>query len=629
MKNSFIHLIDYVTNNSGSGLFLSSFKDDTGKNYFLKNPILDFSLQSEGNIENVFNRAESERQKGRTGIGLIDYEAGYLFEEFPDVKLSKESILLKFMIYEKKNVEEFAYSDIDFAGFRELITTENLSPDLKIIEPFESYSEKIAAIKNYIREGDTYQVNYTTKLFSENKIDIPEFIAKMLFNQSAEFAVIVNLDRKLILSFSPELFFECTENEITVKPMKGTAKRGKNRNDDLKIIKKLKSDSKERAENTMIVDLLRNDIGKISEYNTVNPISFFDIQQLESVFQMTSTIKGKLLETDLLSLFKNLYPCGSITGAPKIRTMQIIEKLEDSRRGIYTGSIGLFDKNSIKFNVAIRTIEIDTINNKLEMGVGSGIVWDSKPEKEYEEVKSKGYFLTRPEPYFEIIESILIEDRKTFLLLYHLERMENAAYYFNFRFDKEKIINAIQKIANECDKNKKFKLRLNLQKWGDFEIRTDEIVLDNYPVDIILGSQSIDSSDKYRFFKTTNRSIYDKGLQKARNNNAFDMIFTNENGNVVESSIANIVIENKGLKFTPAISDGVLNGCYRQLMLDNKQLSEKSISIEDCFSADAMYLVNSVRKEIVVGRVFDEKNKLLKKYDIENRNCQFYRMIVK
>ena len=257
---------------------------------------------------------------------------------------------------------------------------------------------------------------------------------------------------------------------IKSKPMKGTSRRGIDLSSDSLIKYQLETSEKNIAENVMIVDLIRNDLGKISKYGSVKVKNLFQVEKYESVYQMVSTIESKLRKKIQLSdVLRNIFPCGSITGAPKIRTMEIIKELEKEERGIYTGAIGLIRKNKVTFSVPIRTLCIDKKTGKGEIGLGSGIVWDSVAEEEYEETQLKGKFLTDPEKPFEIFETILVNNNKIFLLEEHLDRMQQAAEYFLFCFDRAKIKSQIEKVIKSAD-NEKFRFRISLSKSGKLNL---------------------------------------------------------------------------------------------------------------------------------------------------------------
>jgi para-aminobenzoate synthetase/4-amino-4-deoxychorismate lyase len=271
----------------------------------------------------------------------------------------------------------------------------------------EKYLEAIYRIKSYIEEGDTYQVNYTLKLLFDFSGSVSEFYCSLRRNQSVSYSGLIKNKETTILTFSPELFFRKKGNQINVRPMKGTMLRGRTISEDRKFAEFLHHDIKNRSENVMIVDLLRNDLGRLSRMGGVSVQSLFDVETYETLHQMTSSIRGQVNHSvSVAEMFKALFPCGSVTGAPKIRTMEIIRELEAEDRGVYTGAIGFISPDGeAVFNVPIRTLVLQ--GNKGEMGIGSGIVWDSDPMGEWEECKLKGRFLTSPAPEFKLIETML------------------------------------------------------------------------------------------------------------------------------------------------------------------------------------------------------------------------------
>ena len=271
------------------------------------------------------------------------------------------------------------------------------------------------------------------------------------------------------------MFFEIKRTLIKSMPMKGTIKRGINPVDDKLLFKKLKQSEKNKAENVMIVDMIRNDLGRISRYGSIKVDNLFEIEKYESVYQMISTANSKMNKKVKLSgVLRNIFPCASITGAPKIRTMEIIRELEKERRGIYTGSIGLITKDKITFNVAIRTVVLNNNCKSGSIGLGSGIVWDSIASEEYEETILKGRFLTSPNKKFQLIETMLVENKNIFLLKDHLERLRISADYFLFNFDESKILKQLNSITSRLDQ-KKYKLRMTLNKYGSLELSVSEI----------------------------------------------------------------------------------------------------------------------------------------------------------
>ncbi|MCB9250425.1 MAG: aminotransferase class IV [Ignavibacteriales bacterium] len=298
-------------------------------------------------------------------------------------------------------------------------------------------------------------------------------------------------------------------------------------------------------------------------------------------------------------IFMNLFPSGSITGAPKIRSMQIIAGLEKSPRNLYTGTIGIITNENAVFNIPIRTVNIDKKTKLGELGLGSGIVWDSSAEMEFEEVKLKGNFITEPLKYFELLESLLFENGEYFLLDYHLERLKKSADSLLFKYDENEILNSLKNIKTKFEPGKKYKVRLLVNKWGSVKIEFDEINFELKSAKIVLSKIERCDVEKFKYHKTTFRP-WDDELKKAKLNGFDEVLFINENDELLEGAISNLVIEKNGRRFTPPIELGILNGCYRKYLLDNKLCSEKRLTLTDLKNADKIIFCNSVRKEILV-----------------------------
>ncbi|RKY93261.1 MAG: aminodeoxychorismate synthase, component I, partial [Ignavibacteriae bacterium] len=403
---------------------------------------------------------------------------------------------------------------------------------------------------------------------------------------------------------SPEKFFSVKGNEISSKPMKGTIKRGLNHTTDLETEKELANSQKNRAENVMIVDLIRNDLGRIAEYGSVSVPKLFSTEKYESLFQMVSAISAKLKkEVSLGTILKNIFPCGSVTGAPKIRTMEIINELEKEERGIYTGSIGMFNKDEANFNVAIRTLTVNKKNGNGELGIGAGIVWDSEPQKEYEETLLKSKFLAEPENYFDLIETMLLKKGKILFLEEHIERLRLAAEFFLFNFNEKRTRKFINDKIAELNAGKKYKIKLILNKWGRIEIEIFDLPSAEKIVKIIISDKIINTQNRFQYFKTTNRKLYDDEYQKYSVRGFFDVIFLNEKNEVTEGSITNIFLRKGNSWFTPSLTSGILNGIYRGDLLNQHNMKEKEISLENLLKADEIKLVSSVRGEVKVNQL--------------------------
>lgn len=551
-------------------------------------------------IDNLLN-------KGLNSYTLIKYEAGYLFEDqFKKYLRKSDKKLLQFYFFDGKNFKKIASNKIEIGDINKNYQIKNF----KLNTSKKKFLNDIRSIKKFIAAGDTYQVNYTVKGNFKLIGDPINLFKNLMFNQSAKYSAFINSGNDLIISLSPELFFLIEKNKIFAKPMKGTLHRGKNIHEDLLLKYSLSISKKDQAENIMIVDLLRNDIGKISQFGKVKTKNLFQIETYETLHQMTSTIQGTLRQKiNFENIIKSLFPCGSITGAPKIRTMEIINHLESDKRGIYTGAAGILNKDKKILNVAIRTIKLNKKTGNGEMGLGSGIVWDSSPEAEYNETLLKSNFLLKPLPYFELFETMKVENGKIFLLDDHLERLENTANYFLFNFDKNKILKIIKNEIEKIDVNLIYRLRLKLNKWGQINIMIYEYPYSINYIKIILSEKIISSKNKFQYFKTTNRKLYDEELLKYYKKGFSDVIFLNENNEIAEGAITNIFIVKDKTWFTPPLSSGILNGVYRKYLLQNNvNIKEEKIYLNDLLNCDQIILTNSLRGEVKVEKIyFNEK----------------------
>ena len=452
------------------------------------------------------------------------------------------------------------------------------------------YDDAVARIKELIAAGDTYQVNYSFPLTASFNGDAYAWYRTLRKAQGVQYSAYIELGRYRVLSLSPELFFERRGDRVVTKPMKGTVRRGRWATEDKELADWLRRSTKDRAENVMIVDLLRNDLGKVSVPGSVQVSSLFEIERFETVWQMTSTIESTLKDdTGFADLMTALFPCGSITGAPKIRTMQIIRELERFPRGAYTGTIGLLKPGGdCVFNVAIRTVVIDTESKRATFGVGGGVTIDSTAEREYEECLVKSRFLNSPAVEFQLFESMLLEDGEYFLFDEHLERLRNSANYFGFRFPETRIKADLGRIAIE-NSHRSFKVRLMLWKDGQIETQITPVELLPNVKAVELAPAPVDSSDRFLFHKTTRRP-------------PDNVVLWNEKGEVTESSIANIVVSIDDELFTPPIECGLLPGVFRNHLLAQGKIKERIITIEDFERAEEFFLINSIRKWIRVIR---------------------------
>ncbi|CAN5711141.1 aminodeoxychorismate synthase component I [soil metagenome] len=458
------------------------------------------------------------------------------------------------------------------------------------------YIDAVSCVRDLIARGDTYQVNYTFPLLSHFDGDSSAWYDTLCTAQGAEYCAYLDLGRYKVLCISPELFFERHGDSIKTKPMKGTVSRGRWAQEDEEQARQLAESPKDRAENVMIVDLLRNDLGKISVPGSVNVSKLFEVERYETLWQMTSTVESTLRsDVGLAEVMAALFPCGSITGAPKIRTTEIIRELEAFPRGVYTGSIGFVRPGGdCMFNVAIRTVVLDSDTGAASFGVGGGITIDSTAEREYDECLLKSSFLSAPIPRFRLLESILLESGEFFLLSRHLERLKASAKYFNFHFSGEQILCELDRAIAMCS-GERWKIRLLLSKAGEIEIEAIQLrSAPAVPLRVALAAAPVDSNEKFLFHKTSNRGIYDQAL--AQRTDCDDVILWNERGEVTETSVANLVLPLDGELFTPPQNSGLLAGTFRDQLIAEGKIHERVIPVSELKQSTSFFLINSVQK---------------------------------
>ncbi len=628
-------LIEYIYNKYEKFIVFETLKVDEENffSYFFISPKKELVLYKFKNTKKFFLILEKYLSLGYYLAGFFSYELGY----FLDYKNNGESFKKKFdfplaffyvfdppLIFNHKNYNFLGNTKIleDFSEYRTKVKDNRFFiTNLNLNVSKEEYFGAIKKIKKYISYGDTYQVNYTIKTKFNFSGALLKFYNFLKQNQKVSYAAFIKTKKFSILSFSPELFFRKIDNLIIMKPMKGTINRGKNVFEDEMQIKKLQNSIKNRAENIMIVDLLRNDLGKISKYGEVKTKKLFEIEKYETLFQMTSTIQAKIDKNiNLYKLFRSIFPSGSVTGAPKIRSMQIIKELEKEDRKVYTGAIGFFTpKKNAVFNVAIRTVLIYK-NATAEMGIGSGIVSDSKPEKEFEECKLKSMFLLKKPPRFKLVETILYypEFNKEiknfnglklnitklefesgyFLLKYHIERLKNSALYFDFRYKEDEVLEKLNLLSKKIKKSKR--IRLLLSKSGkvdieDYDFNEKEFCSKNIE-NVILSNKKTNKEDIFLYHKTTHREIYSREYKKFKNKNFFDVLFLNNNNQITETSRGNIFLKINNIFYTPPVHCGLLKGVFREYLFNKNidKIKEKILTLEDINTAEKIYLTNSV-----------------------------------
>lgn len=605
------NILNDVLAKRGGAFFYSPKIFGESTSYLFLNPADEIKYSD---AEKFLAQLDNKCSTDKIGFAVLPYELGYELEKSLNYLVSEP---IRKMIEAKTLAFFFDRKDVIKIQTEELkipCTARAKSLRLKLSENYSSYGKKILEIKEHILEGNSYQTNFTMKGIFNCEDDPAELFLQLIQKQSAAYSAFINLGDEILISVSPELFFEIDGREITTRPMKGTIKRGINHQTDSIQKYSLLHSEKDRAENIMIVDLLRNDLGKICEFGSVTAENRFMIEKYESVFQMVSEVKGRLRsETKFSDAVKSLYPCGSVTGAPKIRTMRIISELENQPRGIYTGAIGILSREKIIFNVAIRTIDLNRQNKIGEIGLGGGIVADSQPRSEYNECKLKGKFFQSKYKPFQLFESMLIENGEIFLLKEHLQRLRTSAEFFLFNFSESYILEAIEMQVASIDRSDKIKLKISLDKWGNITTEKEKLELPPKEIIVNIAPKRINSNNEFQYFKTTERKSYDSAMRKNKKSGIFESIFLNERSEIAEGAFTNVFIKESDWLITPPLRAGILNGVHRNFLLaTNKNVEERTLTISDLIYADEIILVNSVRKEIKVDKFYFSDNEYKK-----------------
>ncbi|KVL53056.1 anthranilate synthase [Burkholderia cepacia] len=509
----------------------------------------------------------------------------------------------------------------------------------------DAFDAAIAAVHDALRAGDSYQVNYTYRLNFDVFGTPLALYRRLRARQPVRYGALVALpDGAWVVSCSPELFVEKHGDVLRARPMKGTAPRSADPRDDAAAAAFLANDPKNRAENVMIVDLLRNDVSRIARTGTVRVPALFSVEPYASVWQMTSTVEAGWREgTTFAQMLRALFPCGSITGAPKYKTMQLIDAIESTPRGLYTGAIGWLDAakqgadsdvpgerpagcGDFCLSVAIRTLTLDEAGEGADregatgaearnpatpiagrrrgtMGVGAGIVLDSVAADEYAECELKARFLTDADPGFQLFETTAATHADGIRHLdRHLARLQRSADAFGFRFDADALRGAIDTHCAALDGDGAYRMKLSLAKDGAIEIIAAPLKpLPARPVGVLLASAHgfapTRASDALLLHKTTRRAEYDRAWQAAEALGGFDMLFVNERGEVTEGGRSNVFVKLDGQWVTPPLESGVLPGVMRGVLLDDRVFgaTERVVTRDDLARAEALLLTNALR----------------------------------
>lgn len=534
-------------------------------------------------VRRVLDAVDAAARAGLHAVGFVSYDAVPALDSALVVREAAPLPMAWFGLFDEP-------SSVDEAALPAPAAAQQWTLDVQRLE----YDAAIAEIRHGIARGDYYQVNHTFRLHAR---DVEPFALwqQLRRAQRGAYCAFIDTGRHVIASASPELFFERDGRHIVMRPMKGTAPRGRWLEEDDARVAALAGSEKERAENLMIVDLVRNDLGRVAELGTVRVEKLCEVERWPTVLQMTSTVTARLrAETTTAQLFEALFPCGSVTGAPKVAAMRAIARLETSPRGVYCGAIGQVSPGGggrATFNVAIRTAWIDRERGVAEYGVGGGITWDSTAGDEFGEAMAKARVLTEAVAEFELVETMRLQHGTYVRLEQHLRRLARSATYFGFADPTEAARSVLERERERQGRAGVWRVRLLA---GRGSVRVEVGAMPKLAsVTAVLAKEPVSSNDRFLFHKTT---------LKQRPRDRIELLW-NERGELTEFSIGNLVLEIDGSKWTPRVSAGLLPGVFREELLERGEVRERVLVEADLERASGVWLINSVREWVALSDV--------------------------
>ncbi len=536
----------------------------------------------------AFAQAEQAAKDGSWVVGLLSYDAGPAFDPAVVSQRDPETPLVAFGVFDdpqQSNGPEVAPFEIS-----------EWEPD----QDFEHYRTAIDAVREHIRSGETYQVNYTMRRHASFWGSAEGLFAALSRAQNAKHDAFLHFGSHALCSASPELFFTRDGNRLLSRPMKGTRPRHFDPETDAAIAEELTTSLKDRAENVMIVDMVRNDLGRVADVGTVAVPRLLEIEHYPTVHTMTSTVVAES-SANLVDTLRSLYPVASITGAPKYRTTEIIADLEASPRGAYCGSVFVLSPDGRwEFNVVIRSVWLDLDNGRGTYGVGGGIVWDSEAGNEWEEAEHKSRVLARAGKPLRLLETMAwTPDGGVSLRQRHINRLLAAGDHFGIHVDMDRVMELLNNVRSDTP----VKLRLLIDAAGVASLEVGPMPSeDGETRSLPIDTEPTDPYDEFLVFKTTIRSRYEDAM--ARFPSARDVILWNRRGELTETCIANLVLELDGKLLTPHHQAGLLPGTLREELIERNQITERVLTLDDLHRAERIWTINSVRgwDEISVAR---------------------------
>ncbi|MDD5297073.1 MAG: aminodeoxychorismate synthase component I [Rhodocyclaceae bacterium] len=556
-------------------------------------------LEAEG-MDAFFSALESATREGRWAILAADFEAGYWFEPRLAPRVADQG-RLRAWIFPSRECLDREQADAFISGrIAQLAEAARVAGIAQVRESLseQAFARAIGRIRDYIAAGDCYQVNFTYGLDFRTYGHPLALYERLRQTQPVRYGACLALPGLTALSLSPELFLERRGRHLVSRPMKGTARRGASPTEDAALAAGLAASDKDRAENVMIVDLIRNDLGRLARPGSVRVDGLCRVESYPTVFQMVSDVSADIADPSLHDIFRALFPCGSITGAPKLRAMEIIRELEAEPRGLYTGALGWFaPSGDFVCNVAIRTLVLEE-GGVGRLGIGAGIVTDSDAASERRECEAKARFLTDLPAPFRLIETLRLESGAAEpypLLEWHMRRLGASGACFGFRWHEAEVRRRLQACAAGMDSPGSYRVRLLLSWDGAVELASSPLPAGQEgPVGAALAQRRLDSGDLLLRHKTTARGLYDADLASLPAG-LFDFLYLNERGELCEGARSNLFLQLNGRLYTPPLACGLLDGVMRRKLLEEGRAEERVLTLEDLNKAEAFYLSNALR----------------------------------
>ena len=566
--------------------------DGTPLREVFRDPIEVIVAQALNEVIPAIDRAEQLAKAGKFAVGFVAYDAAPAFEPRFAIRPGYRGPLVWFGIFNAPSPEPGAIEPAPSDGAKWVASVDAAEHARAVDEIIEG-----------IRRGDFYQVSYTARFGGQIAGDSVPTYERLRRAQGGRYSAFIDTGALAVLSVSPELFFSRVGDQIESRPMKGTAARGRWPAEDDRAADRLRMSEKERAENVMIVDLIRNDLGRVAVSGTVEVSSLFDVERYPTVLQMTSHVKAQVKPgTALTGLFRALFPCGSVTGAPKIAASKSIADFEAEPRGVYCGAVGVVRPGGDSvFNVAIRTMTVEVDGSAL-YGAGGGITVDSNPADEYRELVAKTVVLDAPPEDFDLFETMRLEGGVIARFDRHLDRLAESARYFGFRARECAIDRLRERLDEQASAHREgcFRVRATLSRLGEGTIEIRDFQPSDNARRVRLSRLPVNSSDRLLYHKTTRRDAYDSRLAAAAG--VDDVLLFNERGELTETTIGNVILEVGGELLTPPLDSGLLPGILRQELLDRGEITETVIPIRWLYRTKGLWMINSLRGWVPLDR---------------------------